>query len=184
MGAITTQDLTDYLGRDVTSDDGASFAVDAANQIVKTLTEQDFEEGTTTVTLDGRGTDTLLLPQRPVTNVGTVEINGVADTSFTYTSEGHLIRTSEDEPTFSTWSGTGESIAYWPSGRQNVSVTYDHGGTAVPQDVRMVALMIAHRMITQGGAIQEQIGDVRKTYAVSSTDLTAGEKAILHKYRR
>lgn len=184
MGAITSQDLTDYLGRDVSADDGADFAIASANQIVKTLTEQDFEEATSTVTLDGRGTDTLFLPQRPVNNVGTVEINGVADTSFTFTSEGHLIRTSEEEPTFSTWSGHGESTAYWPAGRQNISVTYEHGGTAVPDDVRAVALMIAYRMITQGGAIQEQIGDVRKTYAVSSTDLTAGEKAILHKYRR
>lgn len=184
MSLITSQDLSDYIGRDVTADDGATFAVASANEIVKTLTEQDFEQATSTIDLDGRGTDTLLLPQRPVTNVGTVTVNGVADTSFTYTSEGHLIRTSEDEPTFATWSGTGESLAYWPSGRQNITVTYTHGGTAVPDDVRAVALMIAYRMVTQGGAIQEQVGDVRKTYAVAATDLTAGERAILHKYRR
>lgn len=183
MSLITTQDLSDYLGRDVTLDDGATFAVASANQVVLTLTEQDFEPLTSTVHLDGRGTDTLLLPQRPVNNVGTVTVNGVADTSFTFTGEGHLIRTSEDEPSFSTWSGQGESLAYWPAGRQNIAVTYEHGGT-VPDDVRMVALMIAYRAITQGGAIDERVGDVSKRYAVAATDLTAGEKAILHKYRR
>lgn len=184
MAAITSQDLTDYIGRDVSTDAGATFAIDSANQIVKTITEQDFETATTTVKLDGTGTDTLLLPQRPVNTVGTVTVNGEAETDFTYTSEGRLIRTSDDDPTFATWGRTEVSSAYWPAGRQNVSVTYDHGSTAVPDDVKMVALMIAYRMVSQGGAVQEQVGDVSKRYAVASTDLTSGEKAILHKYRR
>ena len=183
MTIITEQDLTDYIGRDVSDDAGALFAVDAANQVVTTLTEQDFEPATSIVSLDGTGTDTLLLPQRPVSTVGTVTVNGEAETDFTFTTEGRLIRTSEDAPSYATWSRTEVSSAYWPAGRQNVTVTYEHGGT-VPNDVRMVALMIAYRMVSQGGASQEQVGGVTKRYAVASTDLTAGEKAILHKYRR
>ena len=183
MSFITTQDLSDYIGRDVTADDGAAFAVDAANQVVQTHTEQVFTEATDTVSLDGTGTDLLFLPQRPVTAAGTVEVNGTAVTDYTFTETGKLIRTSDDEPTWSTWGQTYQPAAYWPEGRQNVSVTYTHGGS-VPNDVRMVAMMIAYRLVTQGGATQEQVGDVRKTYAVAATDLTNGEQAILRKYRR
>lgn len=180
---ITEQDLSDYIGRDVTDDDGAVFAVESADQTVRTLTEQDFEPLVSTVRLDGSGTDTVFLPQRPVSTVGTVTVNGTAETDFTFTADGRLIRTSDDDPTYATWGVTSQSSAYWPAGRQNIAVTYEHGGT-VPSDVRMVALMIAYRLVTQGGALQEQVGDVSRRYAVASTDLTAGERAILTKYRR
>ena len=181
---ISRQDLSDYLGRDVTADDGAALAVEMACEVVRTLTEQDFTTATETIYLDGSGTDLMFLPQRPVSAAGTVEVNGTAVTDYSYTETGKLIRTSDDEPTWSTWGKTYQPTAFWPEGRQNVSVTYTHGAGTVPSDVRMVALHIAHRMITQGGAIQEQVGDVRKTYAAASTDLTKGEQAILRKYRR
>lgn len=180
---LSLTDLSDYLGRDVTSDDGATIVVDSACEIVRTLAEQEFDAATSTVTLDGNGTDTIFLPQRPVSGAGTVTVNGGTITDYTFNSEGRLTRTSEDDPEYATWPRTEVSSAYWPAGRQNVEVTYDHGET-VPSDVRMVALSIAYRMITQGGATSEQVGDVRKTYAASSTDLTNGEKAILSKYRR
>lgn len=182
---LTTTEFGDYLGRDVSSDDGAALAVEMACEVVRTLTEQDYTETTETIQLDGSGTDLIFLPQRPVTNVGTVTVNGEEETDYAYTENGKLIRTSEDEPTWSTWGQAYQPSSFWPQGRQNIEVTYTHGysGT-VPNDVRMVALSIAHRLVTQGGAISEQVGDVRKTYAVSSTDLTNGEKAILRRYKR
>ena len=36
--------LTDYLGKDVTADDGALIVTDAASDAVRTLTEQLFDE--------------------------------------------------------------------------------------------------------------------------------------------
>lgn len=181
---ISRQDLSDYLGRDVTTDDGALIAVDSACEVVRTLTEQDFSQVTDTVKLDGSGTDTVLLPQLPVSAAGTVVVNGgtLESDDYTVTAGGHLIRTG-GTATWSAWSQTGYACAYWPKGRQNIEVTYDHGEDTVPSDVRMVALMIAHRLVTQGGATSETVGPVTKRYAVASTDLTAGEKAILRKYR-
>lgn len=181
---VSRTDLSDYLGRDVTTDDGALVAVDSACEIVRTLTEQDFNEVIgDTVSLDGTGTDTLLLPQLPVSSAGTVSVNGEAVTDYIVTTEGHLIRTAGTA--YSTWTQTAGPAAYWPQGRQNVSVTYDHGAGTVPADVRMVALMIATRLSVQGIASQETLGaQVGVTYAVNSTDLTNGEKAILAKYRR
>lgn len=186
MTFITRDDLSDYLGRDVSTDDGALLAVDAACEIVRTITEQDFDDVTETISVDGTGSDTILLPQRPVSNVGTVTVNGGTLTSddYGYTTDGRLIRTN-GTASFSSWGRSCLPSAYWTPGRQNISVTYEHGyaGT-VPADIRMVALMIAYRIITQGGAIQEQVGQASKRYANAATDLTNGEKAILAKYRR
>lgn len=186
---ITTSDLSDYLGRDVTSDAGGTIAVNAACEIVRTLTEQDFDATTAgTARLDGTGTEALLLPQLPVTSISSVTIGGTitsgtvtggsAITDWMLRDDGVLLRTA----------GAAVAESYpevWPAGRQNIAVIYSHGyGTAsIPDDIRMVAISIANRLVTQGGAISEQVGQVNKRYAVSSTDLTNGERAILRRYK-
>jgi hypothetical protein len=191
MTLLTVSELGDYVGRDLSSDDGAAMAVAMASETVKTLTEQDFGAVTAeTVHLDGTGTDTLLLPQVPVTAAGTVVVNGgtLDNNEYTVSSDGRLVRIyhgTDGTASWSTWGRTRSASAYWPQGRGNVSVTYQHGysGT-VPDDVKMVALAIANRLVTQGGKIQEQIGQASARYAVSSTDLTVGERAILRKYKQ
>jgi hypothetical protein len=186
---ISRTDLTDYLGTDVTTDDGALIAVDAACDIVRTLTEQDFNSVTgDTVKLDGTGTDALLLPQVPVSAAGTVVVNGgtlSATLDYTCTSDGVLIRT-DGTATLSTWSQGWGPTAFWPQGRQNISVTYDHGysGGTVPADIRVVALMIASRMTVQGLDSQRQVGQANVKYAVGASDLSANELRICRKYKR
>lgn len=182
---ISRQDLTDYLGRDVTADDGALIAVDAACDTVRSVTEQDFSFATETVRLDGTGTDVLLLPQLPVSAAGTVTVNGTAVTDYRALSDGRLVRVG-GTATYATWASGYANAAYWPEGRQNIVVTYDHGyaGTALPRSVRLVALALASRLVVQGVALQESQGDVSIRYATAATDLTAGEKLILGKYRR
>lgn len=182
---LTVTELGDYTGRDLSSDEGATLAVEFACQTVRTHAEQEFASLTAgTVTLDGTGTDTLLLPQVPVSAAGTVVVNGgtLEADDYGFTSDGLLIRT-DGTATWSSW--TTSPSAYWPQGRQNVTVTYDYGysGT-VPGDVRMVALMIAHRLVTQGGNTSETVGQVTKRYAAAATDLTNGEQAILRKYKK
>jgi hypothetical protein len=173
---ITLQDLTDYLGRDVTADDGAVIALDAACDIVRTVTERQFNAGTTTFTLDGTGTDALLLPELPVTAAGTVLVDGTAiEDGYALNSNGILFRGSAGA----------DPRSVWPSGRQNITVTAEHGYSTVdlPRDVKMVALQIASRLVVQGVAMEESVGSVSVKYAVASTDLTAGEKIILRKYK-
>lgn len=172
---ISAQDLTDYLGRDVTADDGAIIALDAACDIVRTVAERQFNRGTTTFTLDGTGTDALLLPELPVNSAGTVTVNGGTITDYVLSSTGVLFRGTAGSDPRSTW----------PSGRQNVVVTVDHGYASVdlPRDVRVVALSIASRLLVQGVAVEESLGTSRIKYAVAATDLTNGEKMILRKYR-
>lgn len=183
---ISRDDLRDYLGRDVTADEGALIAIDAACDVVRTVAEQDFNQTIgATVTLDGSGTDALLLPQLPVSNAGTVLVNGTAVTDYVLNGDGILYRRG---------SLSGQSTYYadcavprvWPAGRQNVRVTYDHGypDAELPRSVRMVALALASRLIVQGVAVEESLGDARVRYAGPAMDLTNGEQMILRKYRQ
>lgn len=173
---ISRQDLTDVLGRDVTADDGALAVVDAACDTCRLFAEQDFNFATSTITLDGTGTDALLLPQLPVSAAGTVTVAAEAITDYVLKDDGTLIRKAADTTT----------AVVWPWGRQNVVVTYDHGYTddELPRDVRMVALQYAARLIVQGPAISESSGQQSITYASAASDLTKTERLILRKYKR
>ena len=182
---ISAQDIVDYLGRGGTADPGILIAADAACDIVRDISEQSFNADTSTITLDGTGTDALLLPERPVSHAGTVLVNGGTVTDYVLDDNGVLIRkqttTSPDW-----WTTSYYSTLVWPAGRQNVQVTFDHGyaDQDIPRSIRMVALSIASRLIVQGPTLQETIGDVSVRYGVSATDLTNGELRILQKYRR
>ena len=191
---ISRQDLTDYLGRDVTTDDGALIAIDAACDMVRTITEQDFNVQTNgTAYLDGTGTDALLLPKLPVTDITSVTVGGTitsgtftggsAINSWTLNGDGVLLRTRGAAS--SSWMA-GSTPMTWPKGRQNVKVVYSNGyGTAVlPRDVRMVALQIAARLVVQGVSVYETVGPVSMRYGGPATDFTNGELRILRKYRR
>jgi len=185
---ITAQDLSDILGRDVTSDAGATIAIDAACDMCRTISEQQFNRGTTTATLDGSGTDSLVLPQMPVLSAGTVLVSGGTISDYVLKENGVLIRRLSDPTAVAAdgWTGFRPDTLVWPYGRQNVQVTYDHGydDADLPRDIRMVALKLAERFVLQGPAIQESLGQASIRYAGAATDLTMGEKAILRKYRR
>ncbi len=177
---VSRDDLSSWLGKDVTADDGALVALDAACDVCRTMAEQTFNEVLgDEITLDGTGTDCLLLPELPVTTAGTVLVNGTAVDDYALGGNGRLIRMG------GTAGYTSSGAATWPLGRENVVVTYDHGygGSALPRDVRMVALSLAGRIVVQGVATQETLGDVSVTYAGPALDLTKGEAAILRKYR-
>lgn len=178
---ISRDDLSSYLGRDVTEDEGALIAIDAGCDMVRTLTAQDFNHGTSSITLDGTGGDALVLPQFPAITAGTVTVNGGTITDYRLSEDGVLLRLGGTITETTPW-----PYGVWPKGRQNVAVTYEHGyeDALLPRDVRLLALSIAARVIVQGVAKDESIGQARITYGVSSTDLTSGEKMIIQKYRR
>lgn len=176
---ITEQDVVDLLGRGDTSDPGITIAVDAACDIVRTFTERLINETTESINLDGHGGDALLLPQLPVTQVVSVQVNGTAVTDYAVGSNGILYRGTGGT------ADTSWAPSNWPEGRQNITVQYKHGwaGTLVPRDLRMVALALAQRIVVQGAAVSEQVGQTRVAYAGAATDLTKTEKIILGKYK-
>ena len=182
---IFVSDLSNHLGRDLSADMGAVMAVDAACDVIRDITEQDFNQATTTEAFDGTGTDSIVLPQAPLLNVGTVVVNSGTITDYTFSKQTNaLIRGTAD----SRWPGA--PLPVWPAGRQNVRVTYDHGysvaGTVsdVPRSIKMVALMIAERLVVQGVAQSETVGDVTVDYGQAASDLTKTEQGLLYGYLR
>jgi len=174
---ISVQDFIDLTGRGGTADPGLLIAIDAACETVRAMTELNVNRVTGgTATLNGNDSDTLLLPQRPVYGAGTVVLNGGTITDYCYDANGVLYRGTADADPRGTW----------PSGRQNVVVTYDYGwlDDDIPRDIRMVALQLASRIAIQGVAVEESMGQTRVRYAGPALDLTNGEKAILQKYRQ
>jgi hypothetical protein len=180
---IAPQDLVDYLGRGTITDPGMLIATDAACDTVRTIAERTFNQSTSTVTLDGTGTDALLLPELPVTSAGTVTVAGGTITDYVLNTRlGMLIRKASN--TDVDYTNACRTLT-WPEGRQNIVVTYQHGyaDADLPRDVRMVALSIASRLVVQGVAVEESNGPVSVKYPTAATDLTAGELRILQKYR-
>lgn len=189
---ISRDDLADHLklaDSALASDQAALQAVDAACDMVRTLTEQDFNRGTTTLTMDGTGTDTLLLPQLPVASVGgtIVESGGTllaANDDYTLGDDGVVYRL----PGVIT-NGWGDSITrtFWWPGRRNIEVSYTHGydDADLPRDIRMVALQIAERLYKQSaGVVFEQLGQRQIRWDTSASDLTSTERIVLEKYKQ
>lgn len=166
---ITPTELSAFLGRDITSDDGAQSAVDMACATVETVAGQVVKEATSTILLDGTGTDVLILPGFPAASVTSVAVADAADTDYVL-DNGMLFKTT----------------GVWAKGRRNVEVKYKHGHTssAIPDDVKMVALNLAGRLLVQApkNALEETNGDVRIKYATAPTDLTANELRILRRH--
>lgn len=75
---------------------------------------------TFTQTLSGRGEPALLLSRRPVIAVTSVTVDGTAVTDYSVTPHGVLTRT------------TAYRAGRWPSGVDNIVVTYTAGRTSVP----------------------------------------------------
>jgi hypothetical protein len=168
---ISITDLSDFLGRAVDTDK-ATIAVDAACDMTRTeigqsinLVEDD------EVTLDGSGTDVLLLPELPVQAVSAVSVDDEEYEEFVLTSKGLLLSTN----------------GCWPDERQSVVVTFDHGWseTALPRDLRMVTLTAATRIYEQGILSDYSVGDVSVKFAAQDgVSFTPGERRILNRYRR
>jgi hypothetical protein len=124
-------------------------------------------------------TDALFLSELPVTDVASVVLNGitlVADTDYAVDLDTGVLRRLNGW-----WDQWGLT--------NNVVVTYSHGYSPVPDDVKSVCLSAAARLyqgsLTPANVRSESVGGY---YSVSYGDnagaaLTDGEMAVLESYR-
>jgi hypothetical protein len=175
----SVNDLAVYLKRPafvVGSDEErqAQQAVLIASEAVRSTTGQVFTSGTSTVNLPVPDGQWLALPQRPVTGVTSVTLDGAALVEgVDYTRVGdRLFR-------YSGW----QSYGFGPP---VVTVAYSHGGV-VPDDVLGAVLAVAADLFDNPlGLTSETIGNYTWRASESDTgtraaDLLAGVKAA---YRR
>lgn len=144
MNFATVADLADALGVAIPMDDPRAVQLlEAATDAIKSHCGQEIESVAEavndvpgfgeTVLLDG-GTEKLLLPQFPVLAVGEVleledTLTEGADQDYIWDRSGHLIRMG----------------ANWASGYRTVEVSYDHGYSTLPADLRAVCVSAAGR---------------------------------------
>jgi hypothetical protein len=91
--------------------------------------------------------------------------------------------------------GTEQLRTYWWPGRQNITVTYDHGYSTVPADLKEVALGIAARLFVDEpvssnvSESEESLGQysTRTRYSTNGSggvDFSNTEKIVLSKYKQ
>lgn len=120
------------------------------------------EESGVTLTLDGPGSQWLLLPTRHLTAVTSVVEEGVTlvlDDDYDWTARGRLIRVGK----------------CWSSKPRSIVVTINHGYPATSPQIlktKQICLNLAGRIIgNPNGARQYSVGGVGETYAGSSDDI-------------
>lgn len=137
----TIAQLSAYLRFSIDpSDPFAQLALDAATQAIRKYTNQHLSYvADETVTLDGSGSDTMLLPEVPVTNVSQVIVDVDLDTpkilldnshgsmsEYDFVNEaGLLVRRRGQYILYQ--SNTAAMWGMWPERRKSVQVTYSHG---------------------------------------------------------
>lgn len=180
----TTDDLEARLGRELTAEEaGRAEAILAdASAAVRSYTRQEFTSRESTVRLlprDGR----LLLPQRPVTAIDSVEDIDANAVSFEWDGL--------DEIRIRGFVGDGFEVDLLdPYRARPIDVTYTHGFAEVPDDIVSVVCSVALRALSRAGEDSgftgERLGNYSYTLASPAgvSAILEDERSILNGYRR
>lgn len=184
----SVDELMVLLGRtfDETEEAQAGMILRQASSAVRAWTRQTLSVVTgDIITLPGSWSSELELPERPVTAVTAVAVDGTTLDASAYALKlGRLQRTRHDISllNFDPWYRCG-----WGGPERAVTVTYTHGYATIPDDVHDVVLEVAALLMGNPGHVrQESLGSYAVTYATETlaASLTAEQKAQLRRYRR
>ncbi len=151
-------------------------ALESASEAVRRHCAQTFDLVTDDeIVLDGTGTAALILPELPVVDISEVTITlttGATETpTYSLGRHGGILRR------------TGWRI--WPPGYGNIAVTYTHGYTAIPDDLKKVIIQLAGNMvrnIDRDSSLQSKtVGPFSETYfqnAMQGIDLGAYDNIL------
>lgn len=170
----TLEDVEAVLGRDLEDDEilRVDRLIAMMTKKVRTFLGQYIEEvENDAVELEPDSWGRVRLPQRPVTAVASVTVEGetVPAALYTWTAQGALTRT----------------FGYWLS---PVTVVYTHGYETVPDDIAAVVaeLVVAKFSTPEGQVRSESIGSYSVSYGdtTAAGELTDTHKAALGPYRK
>lgn len=174
-------------------------ALEAASDAARSYCGQTFDlvEGDV-VRLDGTGTDALLLPQLPVTEVAAVATLSLVTVDGVTSQVETALETTDWYPLGAAGILYRRDGACWPLGYANVQVTYSHGyvlpdqeGTNLPADLQLVVAQMAARIHASPdgrSAESETVGSYSVTYGGGGGSDTVTilplELTVLGKYRQ
>jgi len=203
----TIDDVTAILQRELTPAEvtNATRLLGMASAVVRRYTRQTLTQVLNdSITLPGNWEQALVLPQRPVTAVHSVVINGVTLPSVSYVLNDNVLflSTGSYSPDFGpmNWGNFGlmgpagsvngpqYSGPSWQGPASRITVSYDHGYDEVPGDiVNIVAGMVAFAIASPVGVNMERVGGYQVAYSRSeggSMALQEADKKALADYRR
>ena len=202
-----TDDVSALLGRSLAPDEltGVLRLLTMASGVVRRYTRQLLTfVANDTATLPGSWGASVSLPQRPVTAVHSVTVNGrtLEPGAYQWDRDGELsVSSGSFAPDYG--SAAGGSALWGPAGSIGnptaggpswsgpsavITVSYDHGFDEIPQDVvNEVAGMVASQIATPMGILKEDIGGYKVAYQRSAgggMTLTADAKSMLNFFRK
>lgn len=150
-----------------------------------------FESVAVTEVHDGTGNRFLKLRHRPVLSVTSVTLDDSAISSDSYEIDydsGRLVVPEYDEDSRNPriWREPSAAKPGWPRGTQNISVVYNYGHAATPDDVRAAVCMIAAGLYQDGqrrGVSAESMGPRSLTYKAHQA-LPVAAMQLLDRYRQ
>lgn len=208
MTSLAAQsDVEALLGRPLTTQEGTyctALLATASGKAREYIRQEISAHAADVIQLAGNWSPRLVLPQRPVTAVGTLSINGtqLATTGFVWDRFGNVdILSGTFSPDVSVsglapqlWGPAGSVYPNFNSGPSwggpgaIVSVTYDHGYATVPSSIlNEVAGMVAAQLASPVGVMSEKIGgyDVRYIRAPGGAmNLTDETKKVFDRFRK
>ena len=200
-------DVEAIIGRSLTDAQATACTrlLDMASGVVRRYVRQNITQVTNdVVTLPGNWGNTLELPQRPVTAVASVVMNGATmpNTQWKLVDNTLFLGTGGFMPDYGStiWGGSAlwgpaGSIQgpqamgnTWQGPTAQVTVTYTHGYAETPQDiVNIVAGMVALQINAETGIQSEAIGSYKVVYARNGNGgmaLSEDDKSALNFYRK
>lgn len=192
MAFATNAELEDWLGYtlDASETTRATLVLEVASATIQAYTRQTISEVSgDAVELKGTWEHVLELPERPVTAVASVSVDGVAQTVTTdYLVVKNELRRPNAE--YHNWQMPSNDFypfakTGWGGPSSIVAVTYTHGFDPVPDDIKGVTLQLATRMWSNPEVVaMKSIDGNTWQYGMGHSNLLDGEKMVLSKYRR
>lgn len=175
----TTTDLANYLQRSDVPAGTATLALDGASQLVRTYCGWQLDQVTETLHAFGAGTQVLSLPTLHLTAVAEVRLAGEVLVQATV-DEGAPFAAAEY-----VWTVAGQLVrpASWDRFAA-VEADVTHGYSPVPDDVRVVVLAVAARLVSNPDNLrQEVVGSVSRSWDSGMVGFAPTEVALLAPYR-
>ncbi len=186
----TETELEAYTGTSIATD-RARILLDMASGAIRSYCRQTFTRGATTVILPGTHAEKLELPERPVTAITLVKIGDTTlavDTDYVWDGQHTLYRGTKVDGVLSVngpdylINGWGD----WGGPGAQVTVTYTHGFTSIPNDIKGVCLALAARTLgSPDGVNSESVGSYSVSYSRTggAVSLLSEERELLNRYR-
>ena len=156
------------LGITLTTDEGAraTTLLELASALIQSETEQTIELVTDdTLTMPSVYDERIRLPQRPVSSITSVSIDGtdIPQSGAWYLDGDELVRANWRlllQQHFAAYNGVG-----WLGPLRTIEIVYTHGYTTIPATVKIVCMEMAVRAWVNPGAVaRESVGNVMTVY--------------------